>query len=575
MNKLISLLALLVFVVASPAHAQFVPGQTLTASQLNNALATNNITGGSVNNSPIGASVPSTGAFTTGLFTSQVGIGTAIVGTTWLGLPSSTGLKSSLNVSCNGSAPSSPVNGDVWCTSAGGLYVQVNGVAVGPLGAAPTVSANSVLGNATGSSAPAASLAVGSCSTSSSAVIYTTNTGFGCNTAIAASTATSATTSTNLSGAAFGTPYQSALNTTSMLASTATAGQMFRSGATAAPSWSTTTWPATTTINQLLYSSSASVIAGLATANSAVVSTTSGGVPQVSTQLPSNLGIGVAGAASTALSLPAGSTSVSSFNIVCTGVAPTSPNNGDVWCTSSGLFIRVNGVTVGPLVSGGVAGMPAGLVGSPTMYFGADSTTGWYRSSANNWAYTVSGSQAFVMGASFTFPTTNSGSAGTPTFIWGPGGNNGIHGNNLTNAVYISAGGSDIVSIDGNLNVLSGNMVVGGSGNVTTPNLFVNGGLTSLPKPVTKVSNYTIAYTEYSIIFNSASTITLTLGSAASASGMLLMLKTINTGTVISNASNVVPLAGGAAGTAILGATAGKWCTLHSDGTNWIIMQAN
>ena len=31
---------------------------------------------------------------------------------------------------------------------------------------------------------------------------------------------------------------------------------------------------------------------------------------------------------------------------------------------------------------------------------------------------------------------------------------------------------------------------------------------------------------------------------------------------------------GGAAGTAILPATVGKWATLVSDGTNWIIMQA-
>jgi hypothetical protein len=39
-----------------------------------------------------------------------------------------------------------------------------------------------------------------------------------------------------------------------------------------------------------------------------------------------------------------------------------------------------------------------------------------------------------------------------------------------------------------------------------------------------------------------------------------------------SASSNVVPLAGGAAGTAILSATAGAWATLVSDGTNWIVM---
>lgn len=31
------------------------------------------------------------------------------------------------------------------------------------------------------------------------------------------------------------------------------------------------------------------------------------------------------------------------------GAAPTSPVNGDMWTTTAGLFVRINGVTVGPL----------------------------------------------------------------------------------------------------------------------------------------------------------------------------------------------------------------------------------
>lgn len=31
------------------------------------------------------------------------------------------------------------------------------------------------------------------------------------------------------------------------------------------------------------------------------------------------------------------------------GTAPSSPVNGDIWTTTSGLFVRINGVTVGPL----------------------------------------------------------------------------------------------------------------------------------------------------------------------------------------------------------------------------------
>lgn len=31
------------------------------------------------------------------------------------------------------------------------------------------------------------------------------------------------------------------------------------------------------------------------------------------------------------------------------GVAPTSPNDGDIWTTTAGLFVRINGATIGPL----------------------------------------------------------------------------------------------------------------------------------------------------------------------------------------------------------------------------------
>lgn len=61
---------------------------------------------------------------------------------------------------------------------------------------------------------------------------------------------------------------------------TSTSGQILQSaGASADPAFSTATYPATTTVSQLLYSSSANTVAGLATANSAVLTTNSTGVP--------------------------------------------------------------------------------------------------------------------------------------------------------------------------------------------------------------------------------------------------------------------------------------------------------
>jgi hypothetical protein len=64
-----------------------------------------------------------------------------------------------------------------------------------------------------------------------------------------------------------------------ILAGTATANQIVMSGSSSAPAWSTATYPPTTTINQLLYSSSANVIAGLATVNWGLLNAGATGIP--------------------------------------------------------------------------------------------------------------------------------------------------------------------------------------------------------------------------------------------------------------------------------------------------------
>jgi len=93
--------------------------------------------------------------------------------------------------------------------------------------------------------------------------------------------------------------------------------------------------------------------------------------------------------------------------------------------------------------------------------------------------------------------------------------------------------------------------------------------------PVTKTGNFTVGIAENWLICNGTASITTTLPTASAWIGREIMLKTSAAFTVISASSNVVPLAGGAAGTAILAATAGRYATLVSDGTNWVIMQAN
>ena len=73
-----------------------------------------------------------------------------------------------------------------------------------------------------------------------------------------------------------------------ILSGTATANQVLLSGASVTPAWSTATYPASTTINQLLYSSAANTIGGLATGNSGVLVTSGTGVPSISTTLPAH-----------------------------------------------------------------------------------------------------------------------------------------------------------------------------------------------------------------------------------------------------------------------------------------------
>lgn len=127
------------------------------------------------------------------------------------------------------------------------------------------------------------------------------------------------------------------------------------------------------------------------------------------------------------------------------------------------------------------------------------------------------------------------------------------------------------------LYVLAGNTYLGGNlgvGNAAPLNKLDVTGSFGRGAPVTKVANFTLAATENWVICNGTGTITVTLPAASSWTGREVMLKTIAAFTVVSASSNVVPQAGGAAGTAILAASAGAWATLVSDGTNWVIMQS-
>ena len=95
-------------------------------------------------------------------------------------------------------------------------------------------------------------------------------------------------TNKNLTAADGGIVYTDA-NSMEILAPTATARQMLQSGASTAPTWSTATWPATTTANRILYSSANNVVGEITSAVSSILTTNGSSVPSFSTALPNGI----------------------------------------------------------------------------------------------------------------------------------------------------------------------------------------------------------------------------------------------------------------------------------------------
>jgi hypothetical protein len=81
--------------------------------------------------------------------------------------------------------------------------------------------------------------------------------------------------------------------------------------------------------------------------------------------------------------------------------------------------------------------------------------------------------------------------------------------------------------------------------------------------------------TSGSVEIAASGTFTLTLPNPVSFTGQWLTIKSVGSAFAVNSASaNVVPLAGGAAGTAIFPASTPHWCIMQSDGNSWITFAA-
>lgn len=131
---------------------------------------------------------------------------------------------------------------------------------------------------------------------------------------------------------------------------------------------------------------------------------------------------------------PPGSTT-SSFNLT-PGTTPAAPTNGDLWATTTGLFVRINGVTLGPLSS------------STSASFAGTSPIG-VTFPAGVVTYAFDFSVANIFTALQTFPSiavagsmlnTNIAAPGTPAsgkvIVWADSTDTTIHAKNASGQIF-------------------------------------------------------------------------------------------------------------------------------------------
>jgi len=342
------------------------------------------------------------------------------------------------------------------------------------------------------------------------------------------------------------------------------------------------------TLNTLGYGAGISVTNGLGTivvANTGVLSNVAGA------------GIAVSSATG---NVTIDNTGVLSWSGGTTGLTPTAATNGDV--VIDGTLVTVNGGTgfssyaVGDLLYASttttLGKLPDVATGNALISGGVNTAPSW-------------GKIGLTTHVSGTLPIANGGTNGTSTptagaVPYGTGTAYGFTAAGTSGQVLTSAGAgiptwtTPTTGTVTSLSVVSANGFAGTSSGGATPALTLTTTITGLLKgngtaisaatagtdylvpsaPVTYTANFSVAVTDVWIINNkSGSSCTATLPAAASYTGRILRFQNYQAQTLISASSNVVPLVGGAAGTAILAGVAGETCTLVSDGSNWLMTQ--
>lgn len=218
-------------------------------------------------------------------------------------------------------------------------------------------------------------------------------------------------------------------NTGSILTSTSSGGL----------SWTAATYPSSTTINQILYSSAANTVTGLAAINSSVLITGTGGIPVYVTPSATQTVVGIAGAAPGVANIPGLNLLINGdFQIwqrstggsaVITVPASTTQYTADRWqiVTGASQICTVNQATGGGYVLSG-------------------SYLAWIQRNAGQ-----TGTTAIKFGQSLTRDMCSgvAGNSITISFSAAPGLNYSASGNILTVSLITGTGTTDISGISG------------------------------------------------------------------------------------------------------------------------------
>jgi hypothetical protein len=275
----------------------------------------------------------------------------------------------------HGAAPTTPVNGDLWSTTSG-IFARINGNTIGPLGTGS--------GNGTVTSISATAPLTGGTITSTGS--------------IGISQANSSTDGYLSSGdwttfngkenaLSFTSPLSRSTNTISIPAATGSVN-----GYLTSTDWTTFNGKQNSVLNSgnIFVGNASNVAAGVALSGDAIISNTgaltlassgvtaaqygntTGTIPSFTVDLkgrltsagsrsiadndiPDNITVSnylpLAGGTLTGKLNTAASTTTTAGLTLPHGTAPASPVNGDIWTTTAGLFTRINGATVGPLIA--------------------------------------------------------------------------------------------------------------------------------------------------------------------------------------------------------------------------------